>query len=312
MPGAAPVLSIRNLQKYYENHRAVDGISFDIPGGGIFGLLGPNGAGKTTLLRMITGIIYPDAGEIFFKGMPFDSRRDIQSIGYMPEERGLYKKMQVGEQLLYLAQLKGMSLGEARSRAKAWIRKLDLQNWWGKKVGDLSKGMQQKVQFISTVIHEPPLLILDEPFSGLDPINTNLIKEEIFALCEKGTTVIFSTHRMEQVEEICRDIVLVNKGKKILDGAVEQIKQSFKKHEFSIMLAEPPGALPQETDIFTVKEVRGEEMVVKLREGRTNNELLQYFIHAGLPIQRFYEILPSINNVFIEQVARTEQAEVPA
>src|SRR4029078_7570911 len=213
------ILELHNLKKYFAAQKAVDDISFNITEGSIFGLLGPNGAGKTTLIRMITGIFYPDSGSINFNGRPFDAVNDGLGIGYMPEERGLYKKMKIGEQALYLAQLKGLSRKEAAKKIKEWFVKFEMQSWWGKKVEDLSKGMSQKLQFVTTVLHEPKLLILDEPFSGLDPVNTNLIKEEIFKLSKSGTTVIFSTHRMEQVEEICDHIVLVNKGHKILDGS---------------------------------------------------------------------------------------------
>lgn len=299
------ILSVRHLKKYFEAHKAVDDISFDISKGNIFGLLGPNGAGKTTLLRMITGIFYPDEGEIFLNGEPFVATKDISQIGYMPEERGLYKKMKIGEQILYLAQLRGMSYSEARRKALFWIKRFELTSWWDKKVGDLSKGMQQKVQFISTILHEPRLLILDEPFSGLDPINTNLIKEEIFELARKGTTIIFSTHRMEQVEEICRNIVLVNKGKKILDGPVDQIKQNFKKHEFSITLSGIPEEIPeQETTSFLIEKVQEQTLIIKLKEGSSNNEVLQYFMQKGYGINNFREILPGINEVFIEQVEK--------
>lgn len=300
------ILSVRHLKKYFEAHKAVDDISFDISKGNVFGLLGPNGAGKTTLLRMITGIFYPDEGEIFLNGEPFVATKDISQIGYMPEERGLYKKMKIGEQILYLAQLRGMSYTEAKRKALFWIKRFELTSWWDKKVGDLSKGMQQKVQFIATILHEPHLLILDEPFSGLDPINTNLIKEEIFDLARKGTTIIFSTHRMEQVEEICRNIILVNKGKKILDGPVDQIKQDFKKHEFSITLSGIPEEFPgQETTSFLIEKVGGQTLIIKLKEGSSNNEVLQYFMQKGYGINNFREILPSINEVFIEQVEKT-------
>ena len=208
------ILELQHLKKYFAAQRAVDDISFTIKQGGIFGLLGPNGAGKTTLLRMITGIFYPDEGQIIFNGQRFDPIRDVRHIGYMPEERGLYKKMKIGEQALYLARLKGLGKEEAMEKIKEWFVKFEMQTWWNKKVEDLSKGMSQKLQFVTTVLHEPKLIILDEPFSGLDPVNANLIKDEIHHLAEKGCTIIFSTHRMEQVEEICDHIVLVNKGKK--------------------------------------------------------------------------------------------------
>ena len=221
------ILELQNLKKYFATQKAVDDISFTIERGSIFGLLGPNGAGKTTLLRMITGIFYPDNGTIFFDGRKFDPANDVGNIGYMPEERGLYKKMKIGEQALYLAQLKGLSRSDAMRKIKTWFVKFEMESWWNKKVEDLSKGMSQKLQFVTTVLHEPKLIILDEPFSGLDPVNANLIKDEIFNLAKNGSTVIFSTHRMEQVEEICDHIVLVNKGKKILDGTVKEIKNQF-------------------------------------------------------------------------------------
>src|SRR5882757_6479531 len=228
------ILELHNLKKYFATQKAVDDISMNIQQGSIFGLLGPNGAGKTTLLRMITGIFYPDSGDIIFNGKKFDTENDIRKIGYMPEERGLYKKMKIGEQALYLAQLKGLSKAEAMAKIKEWFVRLEMQSWWGKKVEDLSKGMSQKLQFVITVLHEPKLIILDEPFSGLDPVISNLIKEEIYKLAKKGCTIIFSTHRMEQVEEICDQIILVNKGRKIHDGTVAGVKQEFKENLFHI------------------------------------------------------------------------------
>src|ERR1700760_3655752 len=224
------ILSLEHIKKYYATQKAVDDISFTIEEGSIFGLLGPNGAGKTTLLRMITGIFYPDEGTIMFDGKRFDPLNDITKIGYMPEERGLYKKMKIGEQALYLAQLKGLNRQEATEKLKSWFIKLEMQSWWGKKVEDLSKGMSQKLQFVTTVLHEPRLIILDEPFSGLDPVNANLIKDEIYALARKGSTIIFSTHRMEQVEEICDHIVLMNKGQKLLDGTVAGVKRQYSEN----------------------------------------------------------------------------------
>src|SRR5688572_3273524 len=226
------ILEARHLKKYYATQKAVDDISFSIAKGSIFGLLGPNGAGKTTLLRMITGIFYPDEGEVLLDGKPFNPLHDIAHIGYMPEERGLYKKMKIGEQALYLAQLKGLPRNQAMELIKKWFVKLEMESWWNKKVEDLSKGMSQKLQFVTTVLHQPKLIILDEPFSGLDPVNSNIIKDEIFKLAKNGATIIFSTHRMEQVEEICDHIILVNKGKKILDGTVKQVRQNFKENLF--------------------------------------------------------------------------------
>jgi ABC-2 type transport system ATP-binding protein len=228
------ILELQNLKKYFATQKAVDDISFTIERGSIFGLLGPNGAGKTTLLRMITGIFYPDSGNIIFNGNHFDPVNDVGNIGYMPEERGLYKKMKIGEQALYLAQLKGLSRADAMQKIKAWFIKFEMESWWNKKVEDLSKGMSQKLQFVITVLHEPELIILDEPFSGLDPVNANLIKDEIFNLAKNGSTIIFSTHRMEQVEEICDHIVLVNKGTKILDGTVAEIKNQFKQNVYRL------------------------------------------------------------------------------
>src|SRR5215467_7520214 len=240
------MLEIRHLKKYFTTQKAVDDISFNLEKGSIFGLLGPNGAGKTTLIRMITGIFYPDEGEIFLEGKKFDPTNDVERIGYMPEERGLYKKMKIGEQALYLAQLKGLSKQEALERVKKWFIKFDMQSWWNKKIEDLSKGMGQKLQFVTTVLHQPKLIILDEPFSGLDPVNSNLIKDEIYNLAKKGSSIIFSTHRMEQVEEICDHIILVNKGQKILDGSVDGVKQQFKENLFNVGLAEmkPVAATP--------------------------------------------------------------------
>lgn len=294
------LLELRNLRKFYATQKAVDDISFTIDSGSIFGLLGPNGAGKTTLLRMITGIFYPDAGEILFNGKKFNPIEDIIHIGYMPEERGLYKKMKIGEQALYLAQLKGLSKGDAMHKVKYWFERMEMQSWWNKKVEDLSKGMSQKLQFVTTVLHEPKLIILDEPFSGLDPVNANLIKDEIYALAQKGSTIIFSTHRMEQVEEICDHIVLVNQGKKILDGTVNNIKQDFKENIFSIQLSDVPELLPN-TNFELIKQ-KGNKLTVKITEGRRSNDVLQYFIQQGVTIEAFNEVLPSLNDIFIHLV----------
>ncbi len=298
------ILELHNLKKYYATQKAVDDISFTIEEGSIFGLLGPNGAGKTTLLRMITGIFYPDSGDINFRGKKFIAVEDIYKIGYMPEERGLYKKMKIGEQALYLAQLKGLSRQEAMKKIKEWFVKFEMQSWWNKKVEDLSKGMSQKLQFVITVLHEPPLLILDEPFSGLDPVNSNLIKDEIFNLAKKGTTIIFSTHRMEQVEEICDHIVLVNKGKKILDGTVKQIKQDFKENLFRIGFEELP-ATYSSTEFEVVHE-ENNSLVVKIKDGYKPASVLNNFLKQNASIVSFNEILPSLNDIFIKQVNDTE------
>ncbi|KAA2240867.1 ATP-binding cassette domain-containing protein [Chitinophaga agrisoli] len=301
------LLEVKHLKKYYATHKAVDDISFVIPQGSIFGLLGPNGAGKTTLLRMITGIFYPDEGQILFKDRPFNPEQDVHAIGYMPEERGLYKKMRVGEQALYLAQLKGLSEKEAKEKVKHWFNKFDMNGWWNKKVEELSKGMQQKVQFISTILHQPSLLILDEPFSGLDPLNANLIKQEIFEMSRTGTTIIFSTHRMEQVEEICDRIILVNKGEKLLDGPVREIRQTFKQHLFRIGVGAIPNFAQMATYHFTIVEQHDHAYIVKLNEDSTTNDILLHFIRQEIPVTSFEEILPTLNEIFITQVQKTTQ-----
>jgi ABC-2 type transport system ATP-binding protein len=299
------VLEIQQLKKYFSGQKAVDDISFSINKGSIFGLLGPNGAGKTTLLRMITGIFYPDEGNILLNGQSFNPLTDVGNIGYMPEERGLYKKMKIGEQVLYLAQLKGLDKKEAKERVKEWFVKFQMESWWNKKVEDLSKGMSQKLQFVTTVLHNPDLIILDEPFSGLDPVNANLIKDEIFKLAQKGATIIFSTHRMEQVEEICDHIVLVNKGKKILDGGVENIKQQFKKNIFEIEFDNTVLAEHIATHLFNVESVEEKKLTLRINDQFTNNQILSYFIERNLGVRSFNEILPSLNDIFIELVQGT-------
>jgi ABC-2 type transport system ATP-binding protein len=298
------ILELKNLKKYYATQKAVDDISFSIEKGSIFGLLGPNGAGKTTLLRMITGIFYPDQGDIILDGQTFDPINDIIKIGYMPEERGLYKKMKIGDQALYLAQLKGLSKTEAMAKIKFWFKRLEMESWWNKKVEDLSKGMSQKLQFVITVLHEPKLIILDEPFSGLDPVNANLIKDEIYGLAQRGCTVIFSTHRMEQVEEICDHIVLVNLGKKILDGTVSGIKQQFKENIYSIKVQEMPAAI--NSDAFNIVDQTANLLTVKINEGKNSNDVLKYFIQQNLTIESFNEVLPTLNDIFINLVEGTK------
>ncbi len=298
------ILELQQLRKYYATQKAVDDISFNITKGSIFGLLGPNGAGKTTLLRMITGIFYPDSGEIILDGKKFDPINDIVKIGYMPEERGLYKKMKIGEQALYLAQLKGLSRSEAMEKIKFWFSRLEMESWWNKKVEDLSKGMSQKLQFVITVLHEPKLIILDEPFSGLDPVNANLIKDEIYGLAQRGSTVIFSTHRMEQVEEICDHIVLMNLGKKILDGTVADVKQQFKENKFSIKLHEIPALTTNES--FEIVDQKANAFTVKIKEGFRSNDVLQFFLQQNVTVEGFNEILPSLNDIFIQLVEGTK------
>jgi len=302
------ILEVQNLKKYFSTQKAVDDISFSIQKGSIFGLLGPNGAGKTTLLRMITGIFYPDEGQIMMDGKKFDPENDVARIGYMPEERGLYKKMKIGEQAIYLARLKGLSREEAMLRIKEWFVKFNMESWWNKKVEDLSKGMSQKLQFVTTVLHNPAIIILDEPFSGLDPVNANLIKDEIFRLSREGSTIIFSTHRMEQVEEICDHIILVNKGRKVLDGSVKAIKQDFKEDLFRISFDEK--VMPEHTAIhlFQVINKTDHELIIKKTAGFSSNDIISYFINKDLTIHSFNEILPSLNEIFIRQVEGTTLA----
>ncbi|MEL6867464.1 MAG: ATP-binding cassette domain-containing protein [Bacteroidota bacterium] len=293
------ILELDHVVKTYDKHVAVDHLSFNMPSGCIFGLLGPNGAGKTSLIRIITTITRADSGTILLDGEPLSGHHPTQ-IGYMPEERGLYKKMKVGEHLMYLARLKGLSKKEARKAIDAWFDKFEIGHWWSKKVEELSKGMQQKIQFISTVVHRPKLLILDEPFSGLDPINTNLIKEEIDQLHREGTSIIFSTHRMEQVEEVCEHIVLINQGKNVLQGRVDAVKEQFKEHLFKV---EFQGTLPEQVDQWlNIKKRKPQEIIVQLPEHQTANDCLQDLMKSGVQIKAFNEILPSLNEIFIKQV----------
>src|ERR1700722_2904446 len=300
------ILEVNDLQKTFASQIAVDKISLQLGEGSIFGLLGPNGAGKTTLIRMITGIFYPDEGSILFKGRPFDPVKDIVHIGYMPEERGLYKKMKIGEQAIYLAQLKGLSRSDAIRGVKEWFIRFEMQSWWNKKVEDLSKGMQQKLQFVITVLHKPALIILDEPFSGLDPVNSNLIKDEIYALARQGASIIFSPHRMEQVEEICDHIILVNKGQKILDGSVSGVKQKFKENLFAVSFDKTPET--QSSQAFEIIGKKENGLIVKIKEGFSPNNVLQFFIQKNTGIVSFSELLPSLNDIFIKVVEGTPLA----
>jgi ABC-2 type transport system ATP-binding protein len=297
------MLEVDHLKKYFSTQKAVDDISFSVEKGTIFGLLGPNGAGKTTLIRMITGIFYPDEGHILFNGNKFNAETDAARIGYMPEERGLYKKMKIGDQAVYLARLKGLSASDALAQAKEWFVRFEMQSWWNKKIEDLSKGMAQKLQFVTTVMHRPELIILDEPFSGLDPVNANLIKDEIFRLAENGASIIFSTHRMEQVEEICNQIVLINKGQKILDGTVTRVKQDFKENLFRIQASPFPAA--GKPELFEVIAQSGEGTTIRIREGFKPNDVLGYFIDQQSAVSGFTELLPSLNEIFIKLVEGT-------
>jgi len=298
-----PIISVQNARKAYGEKVAVDDVTFAMPPDAILGLLGPNGAGKTSLIRMITTITAPDEGAIFFNGEPLSGFHPTQ-IGYLPEERGLYKKMYVGEHLLYLARLKGMSKAEATTAAKAWLGKFGLENQWDKKVEELSKGMQQQVQFIATVIHEPKLLILDEPFSGLDPVNATRMRKEILRLHAQGTGVIFSTHRMEQVEELCEYIVLINQGKNILEGKVAEIRRRFQDDKFHL---EFEGALPDGFgERYELLNPTPSGVDIQLRNGQQGNDLLRYLLDAGIHIVGFQELLPSLNEVFIKQVTKID------
>ena len=300
-----PILEVRNIHKQYANHIALRDVSFEIKPQSIFGLLGPNGAGKTSLIRIINQITGPDSGEILFNGHKL-SVNHIDEIGYLPEERGLYKKMAVGEQALYLAQLKGLKKAEAKEKLKHWFKKFEIEAWWDKKIEELSKGMQQKVQFIVTVLHEPKLLILDEPFSGFDPINAQLIKKEILELREKGSTIIFSTHNMGSVEELCDDIALINKSEKILDGSVKDIRKNYKSNTFKISfkgnLIGFTNALWAGAEILEKSsDEQTHTLVVKLLGQNKPNDLLQAVLsHAE--IISFNEIIPSMNDIFISVV----------
>ena len=302
-PDYMNLLEVQNLKKYYATQKAVDDVSFSLAPGSIFGLLGPNGAGKTTLIRMITGIFYPDEGQVLLNGTPFDPLKDLSFIGYMPEERGLYKKMKIGEQAVYLAQLKGLSRADAMHKVKQWFIRFEMESWWNKKVEDLSKGMGQKLQFVTTVLHEPKLIILDEPFSGLDPVNSNLIKEEIYNLARRGASIIFSTHRMEQVEEICDHIILMNNGKKILDGTVRQVKQQYKENLYHVAFE---GTAPmEEAAAFSIIQSRDHQHTVKINEGYHTNDVLEHYLQQKTMITGFQEILPSLNDIFIKVVEGT-------
>lgn len=296
------MLSIRNIVKEYAKHRALDGVSMEIETGKIFGLLGPNGAGKTSLIRIINQITGPDEGEIFFNGEKLNQSH-VNKIGYLPEERGLYKKMEIGEQMLYLARLKGLSRVDAAKKIKFWFEKMEMQDWWKKKVEDLSKGMQQKVQFVATVLHEPELIILDEPFSGFDPINAEVIKNEILELNQKGSTIIFSTHRMESVEQLCDHIALLHKSHKILDGSVKSIKNTYRNNSYRIGTSKTLNTNDSKTfELLKHQSLEeSEAYTLKLKEGFSTNDLL----HEVMPqaeIIYLEEIVPSINEIFIEKV----------
>ncbi|MEO1030611.1 MAG: ATP-binding cassette domain-containing protein [Bacteroidota bacterium] len=297
-----------SVSKNFGNFRALNEVSIAVPKGSIFGLLGPNGAGKTTLIRIINQITMPDEGTVQLDGQPLKPEH-IRDIGYLPEERGLYKSMKVGEQALYLAQLKGMAKAEAKSRLKYWFDKLDIGDWWNKKIQELSKGQAQKIQFVVTVLHRPKLLIFDEPFSGFDPINANLIKDEILQLREEGATVIFSTHRMESVEELCDHIALIHKSNKILDGKLNDIKRRFKTNTFEVGLQSSNSqvVLEEIKDKFqvlpaTFKNLNDDiKLNIKIDDTISSNDLLS-FLASKAEVHHFVEVIPTANDIFIETV----------
>ncbi len=294
------LLELKGVVKRYDRTLAVDNVSFAIPDNAIFGLLGPNGAGKTSIIRMINTITRPDEGEILVEGQPV-GQRTVGRVGYMPEERGLYKKMEVEAHMLYLARLKGLSKREAAEALDYWFDRFGINTWRTRKVEELSKGMQQKIQFIATVVHDPALIILDEPFSGLDPINTNLIKDEIYELHQRGKQIVFSTHRMEQVEEICDYIVLVDKGRNVLEGWVKDIRRGFRQNLFEVTTEqELPEALLRQHRLR--ERTRGGAYVIELDGGVDGNTLLTDLVRAGISVNSFRELLPSLNEIFIQQV----------
>lgn len=293
------LLEVKNVVKQYDGHRALDGVSLEVPENSVYGLLGPNGAGKTTLIRIINCITAPDSGEILLNGRKLTAE-DVEQIGYLPEERGLYKKMKVGEQALYLAQLKGMTKNAALKALKYWFEKFEIQTWWDKKVEELSKGMAQKVQFVTTVLHNPKLLIFDEPFSGFDPVNTDILKKEILALKDKGATIIFSTHNMSTVEDLCENISLVDKAKIVLQGNVAEIRASHATNNYLLRSRLP--IKPDDFEIIETSEHYGfYEITIKKAETDTNNSLLTRLMKQT-EILSFDEILPGMNDIFIQTV----------
>ncbi len=302
------LLSVRGVSKQFAEHKALENVSIEVPRGRIFGLLGPNGAGKTTLIRIINHITLPDTGEVWFDGKPL-SQEDVAQIGYLPEERGLYRKMKVGEQALYLAQLKGLSRHEAQKRLEVWFEKFQIMPWWNKKLEELSKGMQQKIQFIITVLHEPKLLIFDEPFSGFDPLNAELLKREMLQLRDRGATIIFSTHNMASVEEVCDDIALIHRSQVRLLGNVQDIREQNRTGEFS--LTTTSGQLTEQPDQFVILEQRQQGALttyrLKKQESLSNSALVQRLANE-VEIRRFSEILPTMNDIFLRTVGDDVEA----
>ena len=300
------ILEVKNVYKQYANHLALNDVSINVPRGSVFGLLGPNGAGKTTLIRIINSITAPDKGEVILNGKPL-TLNDTANIGYLPEERGLYKKMKVGEQALYLCQLKGLSKTEALKRLKFWFEKFEIESWWNKKVEELSKGMAQKVQFITTVLHEPELLIFDEPFSGFDPINAELLKKEILELRDKGATVIFSTHNMDSVERLCENIALINKSQVVLSGNINDIRKQFSNNKYIATLKECNNLATENFNCANLLNFKKENNIVYAefspKENYTPNDILRELINKGT-ILKFEEQLPSMNDIFLKSVSK--------
>lgn len=298
------IIQCKNICKNFGEKTALDNVSIDIPKGKIFGLLGPNGAGKTTLIRIINRITIPNSGVVYFEGKPI-TRSDVARIGYLPEERGLYRKMEVGEQAMYLARLKGMSISEAKSALKEWFVRFGIQDWWHKKVQELSKGMAQKVQFITTVVHKPSLMILDEPFSGFDPVNADIIRKEILRLNQEGATIILSTHNMESVEELCENIALINKSKLVIAGGVNEIRKKYGNNNIELVYT---GNLPlvSAKGIFNVisdtLHQDSRTAILSACEGVSSNDCIQAVIQQGVCINSFREIIPGMNDIFIKLV----------
>ncbi|WP_026705854.1 ABC transporter ATP-binding protein [Flavobacterium soli] len=303
------ILEVKKVVKQYGDYTALNEVSITVPKGSIYGLLGPNGAGKTSLIRIINQITLPDGGEILLDGEKL-SPKHVQSIGYLPEERGLYKSMKVGEQCLYLAQMKGLSKSEAKKQLDYWFEKFEIQSWWNKKIEELSKGMAQKIQFVVTVLHRPKLLILDEPFSGFDPVNANLIKDEIIELNRQGTSVIFSTHRMESVEEMCDYIGLIHKSNKLIEGKLNDVKREYRTNSFQvgILTSNVEGLMYDLTQKFTVGQADfkslNEDLKLEIQLGNaTSNELLHILTQRG-QVTHFVEKIPSVNDIFIQTVSK--------
>ena len=302
------IIECKNVSKSFGEKVALDNVSVDIPKGQIFGLLGPNGAGKTTLIRIINRITIPNSGTVLFDGRPI-TQDDVEKIGYLPEERGLYRKMKVGEQAMYFAQLKGMSYREAQEELKKWFIRFGIESWWNKKVEELSKGMAQKVQFITTVVHKPKLLFLDEPFSGFDPVNAQVIREEILRLKEEGSTIILSTHNMESVEELCDSIALINKSHVVITGGVDEIRRKYGNNNVELIYTSEAAlkAVPGVFDVLSDQDDMGRHTsVLSIENGSTTNDVLVEVMKQGLTVNSFKELVPRMNDIFIKLVTEEE------